>query len=394
MVADLKEKRLQSHCPPAERHASLQAALDRRFLRGLSAEWKNAIWLLPEPLRWKIHKPLFSIRDMPSTLGTWNYQNREISLSRDLVTEGRWDDIREVLLHEMSHQVAHEGLNAVSESDHGKGFRRACEYLRANPKASGSFLPLSERLKRGEPLSQQDKIVVRIHKLMALAESSHIHEAKAAMKKAHQLILNHNVKLIENESNRNYHSIFLDTPRLRHFREAYHLAHLLQDYYFVQGMWVQAWVLDKEKMGRVLEISGTRTNIQIAEYVHDSVRRYIDMSWRTYRQGKKLNRFRKTDYAIGIIEGFQSTLKRSTEQHQPTGNSELPVWIEDKALTRFVSRRYPHVRSFTRKGSGCDARVLKDGREKGRRLVVSKGISQHEGYRDHRIEFHGDTDPC
>jgi hypothetical protein len=367
--------------------AGIQASLERRFLRGLSAEWENAFWLLPESLQQKVNKPLFSIRDMPGTLGTWNDTKREISISHDLVTGGRWDDVREVLLHEMAHQVAHEALHAAAESDHGKGFQQACRYLRANPRASGSFTPLRERLTRGETPKEQDKIVVRIHKLMALAESSHYHEAKAAMKKAHQLILHHNIDLIEKRSVRTYQSIFLGKPRLRHFREAYYLAHLLQDFYFVQGMWVQAWALDKEKMGRVLEISGSRTNLQIAEYVHDAVQRYIDTNWAHYRQGKKLNRYRKTDYALGIIEGFRSTLQQSTEKGLHAGQIDLPILVQDKDLIRFVAHRYPHVRSFTRKGSRCDTRVLNDGLKKGRKLVVSKGIAQRDGYREHFIEL-------
>ena len=101
-------------------------------------------------------------------------------------------------------------------------------------------------------------MVVRIHKLMALAESSNANEAHAAMRKAHELIARHNVNLIAQGVVQEYQSIFLGTPRLRHFRESYHLAHLLQDFYFVQCMWIQAWVLANGKMGRVLEISGSR----------------------------------------------------------------------------------------------------------------------------------------
>jgi hypothetical protein len=42
-------------------------------------------------------------------------------------------------------------------------------------------------------LNDHDRVVVRIHKLMALAESSNPNEARAAMLKAHELITRHNV---------------------------------------------------------------------------------------------------------------------------------------------------------------------------------------------------------
>ena len=235
--------------------AALQTAFERRILQGLSAEWESATWLLPDELRRSLKNPLFRLADNTACLGSWDSSKREISINRQLAAKGRWDDVKEVLLHEMAHQVAHEALQAAAETAHGEGFRSACRMLRANPAASGEHLPLRERLRRGEQLGTEDRIVVRIQKLMALAESSNPNEAHAAMRKAHEMISRHNVQLIDKGIKQTYVSIFLGTPKLRHFREAYQLAHLLQAFYFVQGIWIQAWVMEKSRMGRVLEIS-------------------------------------------------------------------------------------------------------------------------------------------
>ncbi|WP_319526048.1 DUF2786 domain-containing protein [uncultured Desulfosarcina sp.] len=378
--------------PPAEDDfmvkedvANLQAAFERRVLQGLAAEWENALWLLPDPLRRCLRKPLFSINGTARRLGSWTPYKREIALSRDLVNNGRWDDVREVLLHEMAHQVAHEGLKAKKEPDHGPSFKKACQLLRADPAASGTHRPLHERLRRGEKLDAKDRIVARIQKLMALAESANPNEAHAAMSKAHELISRHNVDLIDRGVKQHYVSIFLGTPRLRHFREGYHLAHLLQDFYFVQCMWVEAWALEKGRMGRVLEISGSDKNVRIAEYVHTAVRRYIDTAWADYRRGKGLNRYRKTDFAVGVIEGFRSTLKKASGFDAES--SLLPARLEDPALQRYIAHRYPHVRTFSRQGPGHDARILADGNEKGRKLVIAKGISHEDGFREKVLEY-------
>ena len=368
--------------------SALQSSFERRILRGLVAEWENALWLLPESLRQSIQKPLFAIRDMPSRLGCWSRNKREITLSLEIVSGHRWDDVKEVLLHEMAHQVAHEGLRATSEPDHGNRFRQACRLLRANPAASGTYPPLHARLHHGEELDDRDRIVVKIHKLMALAESSNPNEAHAAMRKAYELISRHNVDLIGQGVDQDYHSIFLGTPRLRHFREAYRLAHLLQDFYFVQCMWIQAWVLEKGKMGRVLEISGTRKNVQIAEYIHDAICRYIDTAWADYGRGKGLNRYRKTDFALGVIDGFTTTLQQASATGTRDAHTHLPVRIEDQALTRYIAQRYPHVRSFSRNGPGHDTQVLADGTERGRKLIIAKGITRCDGFKDQLLEYH------
>lgn len=385
MAASFQQQSLWDEPPAREKVAGLQSAFERQVLLGLAAEWENALWLLPDTIRQGLKKPLFAISDMQRNLGYWHPDKRQITLSRDLVSTGRWDDVREVLLHEMAHQVAGEALKAASETNHGQSFRQACHLLRANPAASGTYLPLHERLHHGEKLDENDRIVVKIHKLMALAESSNPNEAHAAMRKAYELIARHNVALIDQGVDQEYTSIFLGIPRLRHFREAYHLAHLLQEYYFVQGMWIQAWVVDKDRMGRVLEISGSRKNVQIAEYIHDAVCRYIDTAWTDYQRGKGLNRYRKTDFAVGIIEGFATTLKQATATHER--EAQLPVRIEDPALTRYVAGRYPHVRSFSRKSSGYDTQVLSDGTRRGKKLVIAKGISHSEGFKDRVLEY-------
>jgi hypothetical protein len=373
--------------------AALQSAFERRVLRGLQAEWENAHWLLPGNLRQSIRRPLFAIRAMPHRLGCWSSDKREITLSRELVTKHGWDDVKEVLLHEMAHQVAHEGLFARQESDHGNGFKQACRYLRANPRASGTYPTLHQRMQQGELLDENDRMVIKVRKLMALAQSSNPNEAHAAMRKAFDLIARHNINLIQHGHNQQYDSIFLGRPRLRHFREAYSLAHLLQDFYFVQGVWVQAWVLEKERVGRVLEISGAIQNIQIAEYIYHSIRRYIDNAWTDYRQGKELNRYRKTDFAVGVIEGFRSTLQKASASTRQNGDTGLPMCINDQALTRYLTQRYPHLRSFSRKGPGHDRQVLADGTECGKKMVIAKGIHHATGFKNQTLEYHGKGHP-
>ena len=144
---------------------------------------------------------------------------------------------------------------------------------------------------------------------MALAESPNQHEAEAAMAKAHDLIAKYNLDLLSRTENRDFISLFVGRPALRHFAEDYSLAHLLQDFYFVQGIWVSSYVPEKRRMGRVLEISGTIPNVKMAGYVHDFVQRFIHSQWTEYNQDKGLNRYRLTDFAVGIIEGFRSKLE-------------------------------------------------------------------------------------
>ena len=355
------------------RNILIQEKLERRILHGLSCEWDAAFWELRAANREGFRKPLFSLRDMEGGWGYWSPEKREVCLSRKLVLNHSWDSIREVLLHETAHQFSEEVLGTNNESPHGPGFRRACLLLRANPKASGNCRPLDERILHdgGDP---NDKIIVRVRKLMALAQSKNQHEAEAAMAKAHELIEKYNVDLLARNEDRDFTSVFVGKPLLRHFRESYYISNLLQDFYFVFGIWIPAYVLDKAKMGSVLEISGTIQNVRIASYVHDFVERYIDSQWRGYNKDMGLNRYRKTDFSVGIIEGFRSKLKLEAEKKKRPKSKRALVRLKDQQLQEYVAYMYPRTTNVKGRALRRDKKVWKAGIGIGKDLVISKGI--------------------
>jgi hypothetical protein len=354
--------------------------LERRILQGLSCEWEKALWVLPRPEREKMIRPLFQLRDFQDRWGSWHREKREIALSRKLVWNHSWDAVREVLLHETAHQLADEVLGASLETPHGPQFQKACHLLRANPRASGTYPPLDERFRAGEDLPA-DKNLLRIRKLMALAASPNRHEAEAAMAKAHELMRKYNLGTPA-EKEIFFETLSLSRPALRHPAEEYALANLLQEFYFVQGIWVPAFVLERNRMGRVLEISGTFSNLQAAGYVYDFVSRFIRAEWRAYNAGKNLGRRRRTDFALGVIEGFRSKLK--------SGNGANPMpaallRLENPRLESYMAYRYPRTVRISGGRVRRDRQVIEDGKRAGRKLVIAKGVESAAKSRSLRL---------
>ena len=357
-------------------NVQFQADLERRLLLGLSREWETALWLLDDTHRGLMKRPLFSLADMNSRWGCWDRSRNEIIISRKLALEYPWDSVREVLHHEMAHQLADRIKAGGNETAHGPAFQEACLLLRANPKASGSYLPLKDRYFQNR-ISGNDRILIRIRKLMALSQSGNKHEAESAMIKAHDLMTRYNVDLIRRDKSRDFVSVFVGQPALRHTRDVYHLANLLTDFYFVQGMWVSTWVASREKMGRVLEITGTPENIVTAEYVYYFVKNHINTQWSRYNKEKNLTRHRKTDFASGIIEGFRGRLESRPAAVSESRAAGQIVKIIDPRLASHVRYRYPHTRTYHSTVSSQDERVLEDGRKIGRKLVISRGITKN-----------------
>lgn len=358
-----------------ELNIRLQEKLEHRIIHGLDCEWENALWVLKPAERRLLRKPFISIRNLKSQWGYWSGEKNELCLSRNLVLNHGWDSVREVLLHEMAHQYAEQVLHACNEKPHGPAFQLACRKLRANPEASGHSQPLREKI-ADETIHANDHILRRIKKLLALAQSCNPHEAESAMLKAHGLIAKYNIDLCRENIKRNYTSVFAGKPALRHRREQYHLAQLLQDYYFVHGLWVSAYVLDKGKMGHALEISGTPQNIRIAGYVYDFVNNYIQSQWQSFNLDKGLNRYRQTDFAVGIIEGFRSKLKAELKKISARHDQTALVAAGDPLFKEYLTYKYPHTVTLHRKVYNQDETVWNAGIKAGKKLVIFKGITE------------------
>jgi hypothetical protein len=351
----------------------IQQELEGRILHGLACEWENACWVLSSQDRVKMRQPLFSLSDMTTRLGIWSGEKKEISISRSLALNHAWKDVREVLVHEMAHQYADQVLHTASESPHGPGFKRACGALRIDPKSSAGFKPLSDQTD-----NHRDRILNRIKKLMSLAESRNRHEAEAAMAKAHELMKTYNIKRLHETTQRDFVSAFIGSPALKHRREEYYLANLLLEFYFVEGLWISAYVLEKGKMGRVLEISGTIENVEMAAYVYDFVQNYIDMQWNRYNRSQGLNRYRQTDFAVGVIQGFANKLRNREQKKTKAGFETSIVKVEDPLLRDFMAYKYPHTKSFRRTARNRNDKIVQDGYDIGEKLVISRGIVQRQ----------------
>ncbi|MCG6895212.1 MAG: SprT-like domain-containing protein [Desulfobacteraceae bacterium] len=350
-------------------------ALEHRILYGLSCEWDAAVASLPAAHRTRMRKPMFRLGEMSATLGYWSADQELICISRHLAVEQPWGDVREVLLHEMAHQLVDQWAadGARLEPPHGKTFRQACRLLRADPAASVGRIPLSRRI--FDPAATgPDPVSRKIRKLLALAGSENPHEAHVALTKARRLIEKHNVPKMEERRRAEYVSLFVDEPALRHFRDEYHLASLLLRYYFVEGVWVSAFVRGKAKMGRVLEISGTPCNVRVAAHVYDCVRRHIQQQWRQYRLRNRISPSRRTDFAVGLVEGFRQTLEKAAAPAADNDPAAVPVPIRDPALQAYLADRYPRTVRVRQNRLTMNESVWAEGMRRGKCLVIHKAV--------------------
>jgi hypothetical protein len=349
---------------------------ERAVLLGLAAEWREALGLLPRRLRDALRRPQFSLGDAEHRLGVWDPAREEIRLSRRFALERGWDEVRELLRHEMAHQLADQALGGAGETSHGPAFRDACRLLGAHPGASGEFVPLGARLD-GDADPARARVLARVHKLLALASSENRHEAELALLRAREYARRHHID--EQQGEQGFLSAFAGSPALRHSREEYQLAALVTRTWEVYGIWVPAWVVARERMGTVLELSGTPAQVKLAGYVHEFVRRHIATEWGRYNRGRRLGARRRTDFGCGVIDGFRGTLERGARLPGP--GAAVVRTGQDPLFASYLATRYPRRTTIRRGGGKIDPGVHRDGVRAGERLVIREGVEGGAGPR-------------
>jgi predicted SprT family Zn-dependent metalloprotease len=344
------------HAEAARLGAELEAALLRE-LRSTYQDLNHAFF------RRKLAGAAMELSDAGSRLGRWVPDVRTIEIARRLVLGQPWGVVVEVLKHEMAHQYVHEVIGAVGESAHGPAFRELCERLGIDSTAAG--MPTAA-------VTEDDaRVLERIARLLALAESSNANEAQAAMNAAQRLMLKHNLESVVDARRRpGYGFRHLGAPTGRVTESARLLGAILGKHFFVEVIWVPVYRPLEAKRGSVLEACGTPANLEMAAYVHAFLTHTADHLWREHKHARKIrgDRDRRT-YLAGVMAGFMEKLDAQRTENREQGL----VWVGDADLDGFYRKRHPrivHVRHAGTRRTAAHA----EGREAGRRIVLHKPV--------------------
>lgn len=336
---------------------ALSADLERALLRALMDEWRHVNVVA---FGAKLIEPTIVLLEVRATLGRWVADRRTIEMSRSLVLEQTWGVVVEVLKHEMAHQWVHEGLGCRDESAHGPAFRDTCARLGIDSAATG--LPSV----RDEP---ERRVLDRIARLLALAESTNVHEAEAAMAAAQRLMLKHNLVYASARA-RGYAFRHVGRVTGRVTESERTLAVLLSKHFFVEAIWIPVYRPFEGKRASVLELCGTPANLDIAEWVHGFLTETAERVWREHKRSRAIggDRDRRT-FLAGVMAGFADKLSRQASVHAGEGL----VWIGDRDLDGYLRRRHPRVRTVWSRGSRRDE-TFGDGRRAGAAIVLHKPV--------------------
>ncbi len=333
------------------------ATFDGVWLAELARAWRDVNQL---HFGGALRRPVLALTDTQRRLGCWQRHGRTLSLSRALLTDRSWGVVLEVMRHEMAHQYVDEVLRIHDQTAHGPAFQRVCEQRAIDGRAMGvPEVPADE---------SRPAVLRKVHALLALADSPNRHEAEAAMRTAHRMMRRYNVERAAGDGD--YRFVHLGAPSGR--VPAHHriLAGILGEHFFVQPIWVSAYVTHNDTHGRVLEICGRIENLDIAEHVYGFLLETGERLWREHKRsaGLKGNRDRRR-FLQGVMMGFHEQLIEAAGRAEETGL----IWIGDADLDEYLARRHPR-RSRGRGVSMSQTDEWRAGRDAGRRIVLRRVV--------------------
>lgn len=343
--------------------------LTERLVRRLAEAWRDLNY---QYLRSRLRAPSIRLHEGQRRWGTWDPARRLITISRRQVLCYTWESVVETLKHEMAHQWVTEVLFRDGEPPHGPAFHEACALLAVDPAAAGDGgVPLFRAGGAGTLASPDDARLTRVQKLLALADNNpDEHEAKAAFARASELMLKYNLDATQVEEPRYAHRFLGEsTGRVPHHR--YVIAGLLQEFFFVQCIWIDSFSVHSGVRGHRLEVMGTPANVEMAEYVHDCLVRQCEALWQAYKRehGVK-DRTAKRAYMDGLLTGFRRQLRRTTKESEERGL----VWVGDPGLDAFAERRHPRT-TRARLAAVGSSRVREHGVSAGERMRLHRPVS-------------------
>ncbi len=339
--------------------------------RQLAQEYRHLCWLYRVQLR----PPLFEIREGQSRAGAWAPGLDTLSLASWLIRDHSWDVVLEVLKHEMSHQYVQQVLGRGDELPHGPAFQEACDRLGVHPefRAAQGTIP---RLLGGAG-QKSGTMLAKVEKLFALAQSANEHEAALAMAKANAILRRYNLERLHRQAATDYDYLIIHPGAKRIGAHQRLIAAILKDFFYVNVVIARQFEAKSGETLRVIELTGAKENLAVANHVHHFLIRRLEYLWQEYRKNTGVTGREKNSYWLGVLGGFREKLTfQDQEAMGATGNATESSLIcaSDPGLIRYYRARYPRLRTVQHAGPRVYGDPYQAGQQEGKQLVIHKGV--------------------
>lgn len=230
-----------------------------------------------------------------------------------------------------------------------------------------------------------NKVIEKIQKLLSLANSDNEHEAKNATTRANELLLKYNLSLQQIEDHQSEYVIetLNGSDGLQLKTHQSYITDLLGEFFFVRihvsnTFFGQSSGRYSRRHGprtqykKVLQLVGTKENVQIATYIFQYLNEVYPKLWKDYYdRDSSIQQSHKKSYYAGLTLGIGRMLEATKWKVEEEMGLVL---YDDPALKKFSD---DITKGNTHKGTSrdnIDGEVFRDGVKQGEQIKLAKPI--------------------
>jgi hypothetical protein len=122
-----------------------------------------------------------------------------------------------------------------------------------------------------------------------------------------------------------------------------------------------------------LEITGTKTNVEVGEYIVQFLDRELDKLWNLAKYKNNLKGLKqKNSFLAGVARGFDQ--KMNDDNYALTTQESKALMVLKEDLQASTDKIYGRLRSST-SNNAIDSASLSLGKKAGKNLSINKGIN-------------------
>ena len=305
--------------------------------------------------------------DDPRRLGYFDPKDCTIAIHKRLMYTAKDRVIENLLRHELAHYFTYIEYHASGMDDrvHGAQFQATCDAYNLAAevrRASGDICADNDAI-AGE--LKNEAVIAKFQKLMSLADSDNQHEAALAILRANELMLRHNLDAATatNASRGEIeYCVKVVIPYKRSSPRRSAIAEILSEF-----------LVYPVHASEGLEVTGTRANVEHAEYVANYLDRALAAAWKRARADSPGRRLREKPFMAAASASYLEKLKGAKAKLPRTDQSALIILTKElEWASHGIYRAGVHQKTTSYR---TDATSALHGARAGKALEIRRGLT-------------------
>lgn len=221
------------------------------------------------------------------------------------------------------------------------------------------------------------RILEKIQKLLALAESENEHEAALAMERANELLLRHNLSAeeVSDSDVTSYDSELIKVVPV----ESKFIFTILKKHFFIDIIQRESFAGRTPKGRKIIHkrycYVGETINLEVALYTDAFLRRAYKRLWQEYKAVHSAPEKSRQAYYVGLTRGILEKL--NTQKGKVESETGL-VWKGSAAVQEYINKKFGRLEKLKNGRYNRDLDASSAGREAGSNLELTKALKRND----------------